>query len=620
VSLVGTVDWVRVTQASPCPVCQHTHWCSVSANGALVFCMREPSDRPAKQESGQGWLHRLAADAERNGRAHHSVVYTGPIVRHPLRDQAGTVLAVHCRRPLTRDGKPDKKVWWELPDGSSGTGVLKKAGLTPGSLPLYGVETLVGAAAGAVVVVCEGEKAADAVRTLGLLAVGTVTGAPTIPDAVVLRPLVGFDAVLWPDNDDEGRAHMVGVGARLCDLGGRARVLCWTEAPVKGDAAEFVAMGCGLAELRTLYAAAVVLAHATAAPAGVVEHRLADLQPETVRWLWRGRIPFGKITVLDGDPGLGKSTISLDVAARLTRGDLMPDGTMGDRDGPRSVLLLTVEDGLTDTILPRLMALGADLTRVVALESVPGDDGEPTMPAVPRDLAVIEARIVAHDAALIIFDPLIAFLGDSSQTNSWKDQDVRRALGPFAHMLERIACASILIRHLTKGSGGNPVYRGGGSIGIIGAARSGLMVAKDPDDDTGARRVLVPTKANLSAPARALAYHMEQAENGSVRIVWEGETEHTALGLLAEPLPEEERSAIAEAVDFLKGELDGDPVLAEEIKRRARAADVSDRTLKRARQKLRVVAERLHGPTGPWSLRLPVLPGTRAAVERGADA
>lgn len=612
---MGTADdWIRVSPGRPCPICDKPDWCGISSDGSVVRCMREQSDHP----SGDGWIHRLTAPAERNGQAHHSVIFTGPIVRHPLKDAGGAVVAVHCRRPLTRDGVPDKKVWWEQPNG---TPSLKGTGLTPVGLPLYGVDALADADLGATVFVCEGEKATDAVLGLGLLAVGTVTGAKSVPDDAVLRVLVPYEAVLWPDNDDDGRYHMAKIADRLVALGGRVRVISWSGAPPKGDAADFVQAGLGLDDLRAMYREARVLVKGKDAPAGVVLHRLSDLQPETVKWLWRGRVPFAKLTVLDGDPGLGKSTMTLDIAARVTRGELMPDGSMGDRDGPRSVLLLSAEDGVRDTVLPRLAALGADLGRVLSLEEVPGPDSKGQMPAIPRDLEIIESLIRDNDVGLVVVDPLIAFLGDSSETNTWRDQDIRRALGPAAAMLERTGAAMLMVRHLNKGSGtGNPIYRGGGSIGIIGAARSGLLVSKDPDDDTGLRRILAPTKANLSAPAKALAYRMESADNGSVTVVWLGETDHTAVGLLAEPLPADERGALNDAIEFLRGELYGNPVLASEIKRRAREADVSPRTLTRARAKLNVIAERLHGPTGPWSLRLPVLEGTDAAARHGADA
>lgn len=249
---MSTVDWQRVTAGRPCPVCAHTHWCSVSADGALVFCMREPSDWPSKADDGKGWIHRLTARPANGHARQSSVVFTGPVVKHPIATVEGVVVAVHCRRPVTRDGVPGKDVWWELPDGSSG---LKRAGLTPAVLPLYGSEALAGLAAGATVFVCEGETAADALRELGLVAVGTVTGAATIPDDAVLATLGGFDVVLWPDADDDGARHMARVAQRLAGVAGGLRVLAWDAAPPKGDACDFVAAGLGLDELRLLYAA-----------------------------------------------------------------------------------------------------------------------------------------------------------------------------------------------------------------------------------------------------------------------------------------------------------------------------------------------------------------------------
>jgi len=601
------VPLVRVTKQNPCPVCGREKYCSVTADGGAVCCTKEPSDRPAK--NGRGWWHKTGAvvpppPPAKNGhvklpRKRTNVRET----RYPIEDpETGETVAVHGRRDYLEDGVPKKDLWWEKPDGAASQGHVQAE-----LLPLYGTDALKEIKPHAPVVVTEGEKAADALRRLNIAAVGTVTGAGGLPCKKALAPLVGHVVCLWPDNDEGGRKHMAAVGRSLLGLGATVRVLTWPDAPEKGDAADFVAAGNGRDELNALYKAAAPVAPDGAAPspAGLVLHRLSDLTSEDVRWLWPGRIPFGKITVLDGDPGLGKSTITLDLAARLTRGEAMPDGVRGDNEKPAGVLLLTAEDGLRDTVLPRLKALGADMTRVYALESVPNVKGEPEMPAIPRDLDLIERMVVEHGVALVIVDPLIAFLGDSSETNTWRDQDIRRALGPFALMLERTASASLLVRHLNKGSGGNPIYRGGGSIGIIGAARSGLLVQKDPDDETGVRRVLAPTKANLSAPAKAMAYRMEQAPNGSVRVVWEGETEHTAVGLLAEPLPEEERSELHDAVEFLRAELYAGAVQVEEIKRRSRAAGISERTLKRARARLGVVAEKGDGRFAPWSIKLP---------------
>src|SRR5262249_45612603 len=141
-----------------------------------------------------------------------------------------------------------------------------------------------------------------------------------------------------------------------------------------------------------------------------------------VRWLWPGWLPRGKITVLDGDPGLGKSTLLLDLAARVSAGRAMPDGSPGLRAG---VCILSAENALTDTVRPRLEAAGADLSRVHALETVcrPGQDmGRP--PALPRDLRLLEKSVRLSQSRLLIIDPFVAFLGRG--VDAAQDQDVRR--------------------------------------------------------------------------------------------------------------------------------------------------------------------------------------------------
>ena len=183
----------------------------------------------------------------------------------------------------------------------------------------------------------------------------------------------------------------------------------------------------------------------------------------------------------------------------------------------------------------------------MALTSIRESEGErlPTL----ADLAEIETAIHAIGAKLVIIDPLMAYL--DSGTNAHRDQDVRRLLAPLAALAERTGVAIVVIRHLNKALGGDPLYRGGGSIGIIGAARSGLLVAKDPDDPSGLRRILASSKCNLAVQPLALAYHLE-SYGDAVRVVWEGETGHTAAGLLAIPTGSEDRSAIDEAKGFLR--------------------------------------------------------------------
>jgi hypothetical protein len=310
---------------------------------------------------------------------------------------------------------------------------------------------------------------------------------------------------------------------------------------------------------------------------------LSTVTPERVRWLWPGRIPAGKLTILDGDPGLGKSVATMDLAARVSAGLGLPDGAACE---PAGVVILNAEDGLADTVLPRLVAAGGDPARVLALTGVPDESGlGERPPALPVDLPRLRAAIRRVGAALVVVDPLMAYLG--GEVNAHRDQDVRRALHPLAHLAGETGAAVLVVRHLTKMAGGSPIHRGGGSIGIIGAARSGLLVARDPDDPE--RRVLASTKCNLARLPPALAYRLEpHAETAALRVAWCGESPHTAESLLAAPRDDEERGALAEAVEVLRCLLAGGPVAAAEVQASARRAGVADVTLRRAKSALGV--------------------------------
>ncbi|HST04132.1 MAG TPA: AAA family ATPase [Chloroflexia bacterium] len=333
---------------------------------------------------------------------------------------------------------------------------------------------------------------------------------------------------------------------------------------------------------------------------------LADVVPEQVRWLWPGRIPLGKLTILDGDPGLGKSVMTTDLAARVSNGWAMPDGTLGDLQEPAGVILLSLEDGLADTIRPRLDAAGADVRRIAAREKVVElcADGTRTM-RIPdlSDIYQIECDIARHSAKLAVIDPVMAYL--PADTKSYTDHDVRRVLTPLAEMAERTGCAVLVLRHLNKATGGNPLYRGGGSIGFIGAARAGLLVGKDPDDSTGERRVLVVNKSNLGRDPGALAFHIEAGDNGHAIIVWDGPTGHTATSLLTASSPEDQ-SVLAEGIAFLEDLLHDGPCRASEVKKHAKDAGISDRTLNAGKQKLGIKPQKRGAITdGYWEWALP---------------
>jgi hypothetical protein len=417
-----------------------------------------------------------------------------------------------------------------------------------------------------------------------------------------LLALAPAEVVVVRDLDDAGRAGAAKAAAWWQAAGVPVRVL---ELPAElgegGDVRDFLARCGGPADLDALTDAAELRpptagnGEAPEPDRRVRKVRLSDVTPERVSWLWKDRIPLGKITVLDGDPGLGKSTLALDLAARVTTGRPMPDGSQG-RLG--DVWLLSAEDGAADTILPRLEAAGGAPARVQLLEGIPVEGEADRLPELPEDVARLEAEL--GGALLVVVDPLMAYLG--GDTNAHRDQDVRRALAPLAAMASRTGAAVVVIRHLNKGAGGaNPLYRGGGSIGIVGAARSGLLVARDPEDPEG--RVLAVTKANLAREAPALRFAPVDA--GGVPVIdWRGECAHTAKGLLEAEADAREGGAVREACEVLRGILEGGPRQAKDVKHEAKAAGISERTLDRARTRLHVQASKA-GFSGGWLWALP---------------
>jgi AAA domain len=329
---------------------------------------------------------------------------------------------------------------------------------------------------------------------------------------------------------------------------------------------------------------------------------VADIAAEPIRWLWPGRLPLGKLAVLDGDPGVGKSTITLTIAAKVSTGSPFPDGS---RPEPADVVLLSAEDEIGDTIRPRLEAAGANLERCWVLPDVRPEGEPPRPPELPLDLDQLEGYVKDRGAALVVIDPLMAFL--SGQVDAHRDQDVRRALASMAAMAARTGAAVLIVRHLNKTSGGNPLYRGGGSIGIVGAARAGLLAAPDPDDEH--RRILAVTKSNLAAMPEALAYRLAPDEQyGVARVVWEGATTHTAADLLRVRPREDDGEAPAreEAETVLREILADGPVPARRVKQLARDAGVAERTLDRARLALGATTRREgFGPGAQYLWALP---------------
>jgi hypothetical protein len=333
------------------------------------------------------------------------------------------------------------------------------------------------------------------------------------------------------------------------------------------------------------------------ASTGPVVRMASDVAPERVSWLWDGWLPGGKLVVLDGDPSLGKSTLSIDLASRITTGAHWPDGSQGCVPG--GVVLASAEDGAADTTVPRLIAAGADLERVAIIDGVNGPQGiEPI--SLPEHVEEISQAAERVNAKLVVVDPLMAFLG--AGTNSFRDQDVRRVLRPLSEMADRTGVTILIIRHLNKSTGGSALYRGGGSIGIIGAARLGLLVAPDPEDDT--RRILAVSKSNLAAKPQSLSYELVSfGDHGAARIGWGDASEFGADELLAHR-PGRDAGAKEDAIEFLRDFLGNGPKFAAEVKFAAEQEGISERTLQRAKQGIVTTQREGFGADGRFLWRL----------------
>lgn len=313
--------------------------------------------------------------------------------------------------------------------------------------------------------------------------------------------------------------------------------------------------------------------------------RAADVQPRAVEWLWPGYIVKGAVNLMVGDPGMGKGFITLDLAARLSRGARMPDGS----EGAYGVsLFLTGEDDKETTLRPRLDKAGGDQERVL----FPSE--RPCNLLVDRDRQELEAEVQKRGATLLVLDPLSSFVPG---LNLNSEADVRPVMTHLTRMAERTGCAVVAVRHLNKGEGG-AMKRAGGSMAFVAAARAALIVGPDPND--GTRRVLATLKNNLSEHAPALTYSVGPP-GGTGFVTWHGPARLTADDLVREPTGPGMPSARDTAKEYLRERLSGGPAPAEEVVEEAKARGIAKPTLDRAKKELNVVSRR-SGPSWCWCL------------------
>ena len=299
---------------------------------------------------------------------------------------------------------------------------------------------------------------------------------------------------------------------------------------------------------------------------------MSEIQTEEVRWLWYPYIPFGKITIIQGAPGEGKTTFVLALTALLTRGLPMPGGSTVLP--PTSIIYQTAEDGLADTSKPRQDSLGGDCSRVLVI-----DENE-------RELTLDDHRLVQAiqetNAGLVVLDPLQAYLGDGVDMH--RANEVRPVFKRLCQMADRTGCAVILIGHMNKMQGVKSAYRGLGSVDFRAAARSVLLVGRSKDDSN--MRVVVHDKSSLAPEGRSILFSLN-SESG---FTWNGFCDTTASELLSTNGPSITKTEQAEKL--ILEMLGSGETASDELLRRSSALGISERTLKIAKQNLGVSAIR----------------------------
>ena len=281
-------------------------------------------------------------------------------------------------------------------------------------------------------------------------------------------------------------------------------------------------------------------------------YNMAKIEATETEWLWYPYIPYGKVTIIQGDPGEGKTTLALNIAAALTRGKTVTGDTVDPVSGkelfPVPVLFQTAEDGLADTVKPRLVAADADCGYISGVD-------ESHYPLTITDGRLEEALRLTN-ARLVILDPLQAYLG--SDVDMHRANEIRPVMSYLANMAEQFGCAIVLIGHMNKNMGAKAAYRGLGSIDLTAAARSVLLVARDKSDPD--RRIVMQIKSSLAREGKPVAFRLGENNAFTFEGECEADPENVLMGLgTSQP----KQSDLAR--DFLRAELESGEMKAVQV-------------------------------------------------------
>jgi RecA-family ATPase len=434
------------------------------------------------------------------------------------------------------------------------------------------------------VIICEGEKDSDTVNqlSLGLLATSAPTGKSNWPDSSTKYFEQFKQAFFFYDvgNETDAKKHAAKLQIASPDM-----EIYIAKVPLKereADITDYLERQddkqMAFLDIQK-HAVRFELRKEQEEKLGPILISLDSIDPEPVQWLWHNRFPLGKLSLIVGDPGVGKSFLLIYLAAHITTGQSWPDIGMPITKG--SVIILTAEDGLADTIRIRADAAGADVKKIKILEGVRNEKGNRQYFNLTEDIPALEQAINnTKDIRLICIDPLTAYLG---KINSHKSSEVRGILAPLAGLTEKYKVAIVAITHLNKNTALQAIYRTMGSLSFVAAARAAWAVTTDENDISKKRRLLIPLKTNLSIDPTSLAFRI--IDN---RIVFEESPIEVDVEEALSKEKHEETSALNDAVSWLREALEDGPMPSTVIHHMANENHISNATLRRAKEKLRV--------------------------------
>ncbi|WP_218814177.1 AAA family ATPase [Rickettsiella endosymbiont of Dermanyssus gallinae] len=353
------------------------------------------------------------------------------------------------------------------------------------------------------------------------------------------------------------------------------------------------------------------LAHLVYAPLpehhGISYQRFLDIEPQAINWLWPNQIARGKVSIIAGNPGLGKSQITAYMAAVVSSGGVWPVEQTQCQSG--GVIFLSAEDDPADTIRPRLEAVGAYLNKVYIIKLVKNKKQDKEVKRsfnLKTDLPNLEKLLnELKDIALIIIDPITAYLG---QTDSYNNAEVRNLLMPLSDLAAKYNVAVVAVSHLNKNSGQDPLLRVAGSLAFVAAARTAFVVTHDPNDKK--RRFLFPVKNNIAEDKNGFAFSIQSCwldnnQFGSSKIVWEDEMiSEEVMNTMSSSSEPEDNSILKEAIDFLSNELAYSARSVSQLKKATNEYGLSWASVIRAKTALRIIPKK-SAFTGGWMWSLP---------------